>query len=38
LATEGVDDTRNGGSCAFADEVKVEHALHGSGLHTTVSR
>ena len=37
LATEGVDDTGDGGSGALADEVKVEHALHGSGLHATIA-
>ena len=37
LATEGVNDTSNGGSGPLADEVEVEHALHGSRLHTTAS-
>lgn len=35
LTTEGVDDTGHGGGRALANEVKVEHALHGSGLHAT---
>lgn len=35
LTTEGVDNTRYGRSGALADEIEVEHALHGSGLHTT---
>lgn len=35
LTTEGVDDTGDGGGGALANEVKVEHALHGSGLHAT---
>lgn len=36
LATESVDDTGHGGSGTLANEVKVEHALHGSGLHATM--
>lgn len=35
LTTEGVDNTRYGRSGALADEIEIEHALHGSGLHTT---
>ena len=35
LATEGVDDTGHRGGGTLANEVKVEHALHGSGLHAT---
>lgn len=35
LTTEGVNNTRYGRSGALADEIEVEHALHGSGLHTT---
>ena len=35
LTTEGVDDTSHGGSGPLADEVKVQHTLDGSGLHTT---
>lgn len=38
LATEGVDDTGDGGGGTLADEVKVEHALHGSGLHAAGKR
>lgn len=34
LATECVDDTGNRGLGALADEVKVQHALNGSGLET----
>ena len=37
LATEGVDDTSDGGGRTLADEVKVEHALDSSGLHATVT-
>jgi len=33
LTTESVDDTSNRGSSTLADEVKVKHALHGTGLH-----
>jgi hypothetical protein len=36
LTAEGVDDTSNGGGATLADEVEVEHTLHGTGLHTTV--
>jgi hypothetical protein len=36
LTAEGVDDTGDGRGGALADEVEVEHALHGSRLHTTV--
>ena len=36
LAAEGVDDTGDGGSLALADEVEVEHALDGLGLHAAV--
>lgn len=36
LATKSVDDTSNRRSATLANEVEVEHALHGSGLHTTV--
>jgi hypothetical protein len=32
LAAECVDDTSYGGLLALADEVEVEHALHGTGL------
>ena len=32
LTTECVDDTRDGRSFAFADEVEVQHALDGSWL------
>lgn len=35
LATEGVDDTGDGGGAPLADEVKVQHTLDGLGLHTT---
>ena len=35
LATECVDDTSNGGCLPLADEVEVEHSLHGAGLQTT---
>lgn len=35
LTAEGVDDTSHGGGGTLADEIKVEHALHGSGLHAT---
>ena len=38
LATKGVDDTSHGGSGPLADEVKVQHTLDGSGLHTTVGQ
>ena len=34
LTTECVDNTGNGGSCALADEVEVEHALDSSWLQT----
>jgi hypothetical protein len=34
LTTEGVDDTGDGWGGTLADEVKVEHALHGAGLET----
>lgn len=34
LATEGVDDSGNGGGLALADEVKVKHTLDGAGLET----
>lgn len=34
LATKCVDNAGNGGSCALADEVKVEHPLDSSGLQT----
>lgn len=37
LATESVDDTGDGGGLALADEVEVEHTLHGLGLHTAVT-
>lgn len=37
LTTKGVDDTRYRWGATLADEVKVEHALHGSGLHATGS-
>lgn len=33
LAAEGVDDARDGGHGSLADEVEVEHALDGAGLH-----
>jgi hypothetical protein len=33
LTAECVNDTRNGRSLALANEVEVEHALHGLGLH-----
>jgi len=35
LATEGIDDTGDGGGAPLADEVKVQHTLYGLGLHTT---
>ena len=38
LATKGVDDTSHRGSGPLADEVKVQHTLDGSGLHTTVGQ
>lgn len=34
LATECVDDTSNGGGGSLADEIEVEHALHGPRLET----
>ena len=34
LSTESVDDARNGGCGALADEVEIEHALDGSWLET----
>lgn len=34
LATKGVDDAGDGGRLSLADEVKVQHALDGSGLQT----
>ena len=34
LTTESVDDARNGWCGALADEVEIEHALHGSWLET----
>jgi putative heme iron utilization protein len=34
LATKSVDDTSNRRCATLANEVEVEHALHGSGLHT----
>lgn len=37
LATEGVDDTGDGGSGTLADEVEVKHTLDSTGLHTTVA-
>lgn len=36
LATECVDDAGDGGRLALADEVEVEHALHGAGLQAAV--
>jgi hypothetical protein len=36
LAAECVDDTSNGGLLALADEVEVEHTLHGTGLQAAV--
>lgn len=36
LAAECVNDTSNGGLLALADEVEVEHALHGTGLQAAV--
>ena len=36
LTAEGVDDTGHGGGLALADEVEVEHALHGTGLQSAV--
>jgi hypothetical protein len=36
LATKSVDDTSNRRCATLANEVEVEHALHGSGLHTAV--
>lgn len=33
LTTEGVDDTGNGWGSALADEVEIQHALDGTGLH-----
>jgi hypothetical protein len=36
LTTESVDDAGDGRSLALADEVKIEHALHGSRLEATV--
>lgn len=35
LATKSIDDTSNGRSGSLADEVEVEHALDGPGLHAT---
>lgn len=37
LTTEGVDDAGHGGRLALADEVEVEHALHGTGLQSAVA-
>jgi len=34
LTAKGVDDAGHGGSLALADEVEIEHALHGSGLQS----
>lgn len=34
LTAESVDDAGDGGGCALADEVEVEHALDGTGLHS----
>jgi len=34
LSPEGIDDARNGGSLALADEIEIEHALNGSRLET----
>lgn len=34
LSTKGIDDARNGRCGALADEVEIEHALHGSWLET----
>lgn len=34
LATESVDNAGNGRALALADEVKVEHTLHSTGLQT----
>lgn len=33
LTTESIDDTGDGRGGALADEVKVKHALDGTGLH-----
>lgn len=33
LAAECVDDAGDGGGRPLADEVEIEHALHGAGLH-----
>jgi len=35
LTAEGIDDTGHRGGGTLANEVKVEHALHSSGLHAT---
>lgn len=34
LATESIDDTRHGGGLTLANEVEIQHALDGSGLHS----
>jgi hypothetical protein len=36
LTAECVDDTSNRGLLALADKVKIEHALHGTGLQSAV--
>lgn len=36
LTAECVDDTGDRGRLALADEVEVEHALHGTGLQSAV--
>jgi hypothetical protein len=36
LATECVDDAGHRGRGTLADEVKVEHALHGTGLQSAI--
>lgn len=36
LAAKGIDDARDGWRLALADEVEIEHALHGAGLEPTV--
>lgn len=35
LAAKSVDNASYGGGGALADEVKVKHSLHSTGLHAT---
>lgn len=37
LTPESVDNTGHGRSGAFADKIKVQHTLDGSGLHATIT-